>query len=217
MSEYLVDSPTGTPVARYLFAHGAGAPMDSDFMVAISAALAGRGIEVLRFEFPYMAQRRHGGTRRPPNPVAQLQEDFREVLSEVSARDPRLPLFIGGKSMGGRVASLLADESYAAGNIAGLVCFGYPFHPRGKPEKLRTGHLLEMACPALVVQGSRDPLGSRQEVEGYGLARQIQVGWLEDGDHDFRPRRASGFTREGHWQAAADAAADFILGWVSRD
>ncbi|WP_237060579.1 alpha/beta fold hydrolase [Microbulbifer sediminum] len=215
MSEFLVDAPAGTPRARFLFAHGAGAPMDSDFMVAISSALAGRGIEVVRFEFPYMAQRRRGGKRRPPNPVPQLQEYFREVLAEVDDRQPELPLFVGGKSMGGRLASMLADEYREGGVIEGLVCFGYPFHPRGKPDRLRTEHLREMACPALVVQGTRDPLGSRGEVETYGLSPSIRVQWLGDGDHDFRPRRASGFTRDGHWRSAADAAAGFMLGLAS--
>ncbi|SDK29920.1 alpha/beta family hydrolase [Microbulbifer yueqingensis] len=207
--DFLVDSPPGEPEARFLFAHGAGAAMDSEFMAAISAALAERGIEVLRFEFPYMAQRRTGGSRRPPNPMPQLLEYFREVLAQ--ARKPGLPLFIGGKSMGGRAASLLADEYFGKGAVAGLVCFGYPFHPRGKPEKLRTAHLAELGCPALVVQGTRDPLGNREEVEAYALSPAIRLHWLEDGDHDFKPRRASGFTREQHWQSAAAAAAGFIL------
>lgn len=209
MPDFLRDTPAGTVRARFLFAHGAGAPMDSDFMQAISAGLCGRGIEVLRFEFPYMTQRRSGGSRRPPNPMPQLLDCFRAQVEKAGGQG--VPLFIGGKSMGGRVASLLADELFQNGEVAGVACLGYPFHPRGKPERLRTEHLLELECPALVVQGSRDPLGNRSEVAGYGLPDSIGIQWLEDGDHDFKPRRASGFTREQHWHSAVEAVAGFIL------
>ncbi|WP_346839574.1 alpha/beta family hydrolase [Microbulbifer sp. SAOS-129_SWC] len=209
MPEHLVDSPAAAPRARFLFAHGAGAPMDSDFMAAISAGLCAAGIEVVRFEFPYMAERRHGGSRRPPNPVPQLLDAFRGEVERFTA--DALPLFIGGKSMGGRAASLLARELHMSGAVQGLVCFGYPFHPRGKPERLRTEHLYTLACPTLIVQGSRDPLGNRAEVDSYQLPEDIQWAWLEDGDHDLKPRRASGHTRAEHWQSAVDAAAGFIL------
>ncbi len=209
MSDLLIDRP-GQPRARFLFAHGAGAPMDSDFMQAIAAGLGARGIEVVRFEFPYMAERRSGGGRRPPNPMPQLQACFRERIESAIGKGDELPLTIGGKSMGGRVASLLAQEYFNRGQVAGLVCLGYPFHPRAKPDKLRTEHLLDLSCPALFVQGSRDPLGSVDEVAGYGLPESIRIEWLEDGDHDLRPRRASGFTREQHWQSAVDAVAAFL-------
>jgi predicted alpha/beta-hydrolase family hydrolase len=119
------------------------------------------------------------------------------------------PLLIGGKSMGGRVASLIADEQFAAGAIAGLVCLGYPFHPPRKPEQLRTAHLQAMACPALIVQGERDPFGGRGEVAGYRLSPAIRLHWADDGDHDLGPRGASGFTRKGNLAAAADAVAQF--------
>ncbi|WP_323843834.1 alpha/beta family hydrolase [Microbulbifer magnicolonia] len=205
----MINSPA-KPRARFLFAHGAGAPMDSDFMQAIATGLCARAIEVVRFEFPYMAERRRGGGKRPPNPMPQLQESFREQIELAAQRAGNLPLYIGGKSMGGRVASLLAQEYVDKGTVAGLVCLGYPFHPRGKPDKLRTEHLLALSCPALIVQGSRDPLGNAEEVAGYDLPSSIRVAWLEDGDHDFKPRRASGFTREQHWQSASDAIAAFI-------
>ncbi|WP_444901907.1 alpha/beta fold hydrolase [Microbulbifer sp. SSSA007] len=207
MSNYLIDSPQ-SPKARFLFAHGAGAPMDSEFMQALSLGLCGQGVEVIRFEFPYMAQRRTGGSKRPPNTMPQLEECFREQIAHFSGS---FPLFIGGKSMGGRVASLLADESFAESLIAGVVCLGYPFHPQGKPDKLRTEHLQAISCPTLIVQGDRDPLGNRVEVDTYGLADTIEVEWLEDGDHDFKPRRASGFTHAGHWQSAVEIAAQFML------
>ncbi|WP_444916618.1 alpha/beta family hydrolase [Microbulbifer sp. JMSA003] len=207
MSEWLIDSPS-EPRARFLFAHGAGAPMDSEFMQFLAQGLCEQGVEVVRFEFPYMAQRRTGGSKRPPNTMPQLQESFREQIVQLG---PELPLFIGGKSMGGRVASLLADEYWGQKAIAGAVCLGYPFHPQGKPEKLRTEHLVDIRCQTLVIQGDRDPLGSRAEVEGYGLANTIEVEWLEDGDHDFKPRRASGFNQLQHWQSAVELAAQFML------
>ncbi|SDZ75730.1 alpha/beta family hydrolase [Microbulbifer marinus] len=209
MSESLIDSPA-EPRVRFLFAHGAGAPMDSDFMQAIASGLCECGVEVVRFEFPYMAQRRTGGSKRPPNRMPELLECFREQIDRISEKDDGLPLYIGGKSMGGRAASLLAQEYCDRGVVAGLVCLGYPFHPRGKPDKLRTEHLLELSCPTLIVQGSRDPLGNVEEVEGYGLSDSIRLLWLEDGDHDFKPRRVCGFTREQHWQAAVAAVARFL-------
>lgn len=209
MAEMLVDRPAGRAAARLLLAHGAGAPMDSEFMQAIAARLCARGVEVLRFEFPYMAERRSGGGKRPPNKMEVLLDCYRERIRELAAGGEKL--FIGGKSLGGRVASLLAGDEYRLGHIGGLVCLGYPFHPRGRPDKLRTAHLYQLDCPALFVQGSRDPLGSFDDVAGYRLQGSIRFEWLEDGDHDFKSRRASGCTQEQHWQTAARAAADFIL------
>ncbi|MEW5250312.1 alpha/beta family hydrolase [Microbulbifer sp. 2201CG32-9] len=207
----LYDRPRGVARARFLFAHGAGAPMDSEFMRVISAGLSAHGVEVWRFEFPYMAARRSGGPRRPPNPMPQLLDSLRGFVERADTSAEGIPLLIGGKSLGGRVASLLADELYAEERIAGLVCFGYPFHPRGKPDQLRTAHLRALNCPTLVLQGSRDPLGSRGEVAGYDLSAALGFRWLEDGDHDFRPRIASGFTQGEHWQKAVEAAAGFML------
>lgn len=112
--------------------------------------------------------------------------------------------------MGGRVASLLASEAHAKGAIAGLVCLGYPFHPPGKPDQLRTAHLENMTCPALIVQGERDPFGGRAEVETYRLSDAISLAWIGDGDHDLGPRGASGFTRKGNLAAAAGAIAAFM-------
>jgi len=107
------------------------------------------------------------------------------------------------------VASLVADQLYAQECIVGLACLGYPFHPPKKPEQLRTAHLVALACPALIVQGERDPFGTRAEVEGYGLSRAIRMHWAGDGDHDLGPRGGSGFTRKGNLAGAADAIAAF--------
>ncbi|MDG9927065.1 MULTISPECIES: alpha/beta family hydrolase [unclassified Pseudomonas] len=189
-----------------ILAHGAGAPMDSPFMQRMAELLAERGVGVLRFEFPYMAERRRSGGKRPPNPQAQLLECWREVYRLVREQVSG-PLAVGGKSMGGRMASLLADELQADA----LVCLGYPFHAAGKPEKPRVAHLAEMRTPTLIVQGERDALGSRERVEGYSLSPSIEMLWLEAADHDLKPLKASGFSHEQHLQRAAQAVADFLL------
>jgi uncharacterized protein len=190
---------------RFLCAHGAGAGMETPFLKVVAELLAERGIATYRFEFAYMAARRQG-VRKPPPKAERLTDEYRSAVAAVPAGPP---LIIGGKSMGGRVASLVADELHAAGSIAGLACLGYPFHPPKKPEQLRTAHLLALACPTLIVQGERDPFGTRAEVESYGLSPAIGFHWADDGDHDLGPRGGSGFTRKGNLAAAADAIAEF--------
>lgn len=189
-----------------ILAHGAGAPMGSPFMQRMAELLAERGVGVLRFEFPYMAERRRGGGKRPPNPQAQLLECWREVYRLVREQVSG-PLAVGGKSMGGRMASLLADELEADA----LVCLGYPFHAAGKPEKPRVAHLAELRTPTLIVQGERDALGGQERVEGYSLSPSIEMLWLEAADHDLKPLKASGFSHEQHLQRAAQAVVDFLL------
>lgn len=169
-----------------LLAHGAGAPMDTDFMNRVAATMAQSGFRVVRFEFAYMAARRETGKKAPPLRAERLVAEFREAIKAIS-RDGIL--IIGGKSMGGRVASLVADEMREAGDIDGLVCLGYPFHPVGRPDKLRTEHLESIRTPTLICQGTRDSFGAREEVETYNLSDEISIFWLEDGDHDLRPRK----------------------------
>lgn len=203
MTDFLFDGPEAAPVTL-LLAHGAGAPMDSAAMTAAAQALAAQGLRVARFEFAYMAARRTG-TRRPPPRAETVMPEYRAAVAALGA--PRL--VIGGKSMGGRVASMVADEL----GVAGLVCLGYPFHPPGRPEQLRTRHLETLRTPALIVQGTRDPFGTREEVEGYALSPAISLLWLEDGDHDLKPRKAvSGFTAAQHMATMAREVA----AWVSR-
>lgn len=120
------------------------------------------------------------------------------------------PLVIGGKSMGGRVASLAADGLRDEGRIAGLLCLGYPFHPPEKPSQLRTAHLAGLRTPTLIVQGTRDPFGTRAEVETYALSDRIEILWLEDGDHDLKPRKSvSGFTAADHLRTVAERVRDW--------
>ncbi|MBL6597290.1 MAG: dienelactone hydrolase family protein [Alphaproteobacteria bacterium] len=182
-----------------ILAHGAGAPMDTPFMDTIAKGVAEAGIAVIRFEFPYMMRRREDGKRRPPDRQPALLETWRAVFS--SATSARIA--IGGKSMGGRMASLIADEVGATS----LVCLGYPFHPPGKPDRLRTEHLATMQTPTLILQGERDPFGTKAEVDGYDLADTIEVQWLGDGNHDLAPRKKSGRT---HSQNLEEAVAGII-------
>ncbi len=193
--------------ADLLLTHGASEQVDSAFLTAMAEGLAECGVCTARFEFDYLAQVRHGASRRPPPKMPVLEEEFRvRIAAHPSAR----PLFIGGKSMGGRVASLVADEVFSSGLIAGIVCLGYPFHPVGKPEKLRTAHLRELTAPALICQGTRDPFGTTEDVTGYELSDQIKIEWLEDGDHGFKPRKRSGVTLEQNMAQAIAATARFM-------
>jgi predicted alpha/beta-hydrolase family hydrolase len=188
--------------ATLILAHGAGAGMDTEFMSVFAAGLAERDLRVVRFEFPYMAARRDSGKRRPPDPEPVLRRCWLDVIASVDAGT----LIIGGKSMGGRIASLIADETSAAG----LVCLGYPFHPTGKPDKLRIEHLKSIRVPTLILQGERDPFGNRAEVAGYKLPAAISVHWLPDGDHSLAPRKASGRTTRDNWNDAIARIAAFV-------
>ena len=186
-----------------ILAHGAGAGMDTPFMAAISEGLASHDLTVIRFEFPYMQRRRADGGRRPPDRMPVLMEAWREAIATVGQAER---LVIGGKSMGGRVASMIADDA----GVSGLVCLGYPFHPPGKPERLRTEHLARVQTPTLILQGTRDPFGKPEEVAGYDLSERIRFSWLEDGDHSFKPRVKSGRTLDRNLSEAVEVICGFI-------
>lgn len=205
MTRIVFTGPKSAPLTIAL-AHGAGAPMDSPYMEAFAEGLAARGLRCARFEFPYMAQRRDDGKKRPPNPARVLLATWREVIDEIGREN----LVIGGKSMGGRMASTIAADLEAEGSpVRGVVCLGYPFHPPGKPEKLRTDHLERLKTKTLICQGAHDPFGTAEEVPAYPLSQAIQLEWLEDGDHGFKPRKASGRTEQQNWDAALDAIQAF--------
>ena len=198
--DFLIDGPAKA-ACSILLAHGAGAPMDSPAMNAIAKSLAEAGFRVTRFEFGYMASRRTSSGRKPPPRAETLRPEYAAAIAALKVRGP---LIIGGKSMGGRVASMIVDDQPAAG----LLCLGYPFHPVGKPTQLRTAHLADLKTPTLIVQGTRDPFGTREEVAGYKLSKAIEILWLEDGDHDLRPRKAvSGFSMADHLKTMAAKAA----------
>lgn len=203
----LFDGPDEAP-ATILLAHGAGAPMDSASMTAAARALAAAGLHVVRFEFDYMARRRSQAGRKPPPRAETLVPEYRAAVIALSVDGP---VIIGGKSMGGRVASLVADELHAAGTVAGLLCLGYPFHPAGKPTQLRTAHLHELRAPTLICQSTRDSLGTQEEVATYALSPSIEFLWLEDGDHDLKPRkRVTGLTAADHLRTMAAATASWV-------
>ncbi|WP_445005983.1 alpha/beta family hydrolase [Halomonas mongoliensis] len=191
-------------IGRLLMAHGAGAGQDSTFLERSRDALAERGVQTLAIEFAYLQQMRREARRRPPPKVDRLVEELSRWC-DILTHPGLPPLWLGGKSLGGRVASLVAARDGAAG----LVLCGYPFHPPRRPETLRLAHWPLIGCPTLVVQGSRDPFGSRDEIAGYDLgAARVPV--LEDGDHDWQPRRASGLTQGGLIEEGAAAIADFL-------
>jgi predicted alpha/beta-hydrolase family hydrolase len=200
-AHFLWDDPADAPFVIIL-AHGAGQSMDAPFMEMMVTALLEAGLRVGRFEFPCMAWRRITGKKAVPDRLPVLCETWRQAVNGIDCTR----LIMGGKSMGGRIASMIADEIGAAG----LVCLGYPFHPPGKPEKLRVEHLADLQTPSLFCQGERDTFGSRSDVARYDLSPAIRLEWLSDGDHSFIPRKTSGRSLEQNLTQAATAVSDFI-------
>jgi len=199
--DYLIDGQDSAPLTL-VFTHGAGAPMDSNFMNWIALGVAAAGFRVVRFEFPYMLDRRETGIKKPPNRLPILMDTWNTVIADLGAET----LVVGGKSMGGRIASMVADDA----KVRGVVCLGYPFHPPGKPEKMRTEHLIDLKTPALFCQGERDPFGTKDEVPGFGISKGIQMHWAPDGDHGLKPRKKSGFTEEQNIADAVDTICSFM-------
>ena len=208
MTSFLYDGPESASTT-ILLAHGAGAGMESGSMTMFAEAFADAGLRVARFEFGYMAARRDGTSKPPPSPANKL---IAEYLGAIAGVEKTGKLVIGGKSMGGRMASMIAEKQYKEANIAGLLCIGYPFHPPGNPQKLRTDHLTPLTVPALICQGERDPFGTREEVAGYSLSSTTEVLWLADGDHDLKPRKASGFSHKDHVAAVAARVREWCDG-----
>ncbi|MEO8587492.1 MAG: alpha/beta fold hydrolase [Acidobacteriota bacterium] len=205
MERFLFDGPARA--ARTLvLAHGAGAAMDSPFMNAIARGVGAAGTRVARFEFPYMHGRREKGKKKPPDREPVLRESWHDAIRTLSKAEGPGALVIGGKSMGGRIASMVADEA----GVAGLVCLGYPFHPPGQPEKLRVAHLEGLATSALIVQGERDAFGTREEIARYRLSKKIRIFFLADGDHSLKPRVSSGRTEEQNLREAIAEVAAFL-------
>lgn len=177
--------------------------MDSPFMTRAARSLAGSGARVARFEFPYMGSRRAGGGRKMPDREPVLRQSWLDAIDLVrGARS----LFIGGKSLGGRIASMVADEA----RVDGVVCLGYPFHPPGRPDRLRTAHLESITRPTLIVQGTRDAFGVRAEVEEYRLSRRVRIYWIEDGDHSWKPSARSGRSEADNFAEGMQAVRAFL-------
>lgn len=190
----------------FVLAHGAGAGADHPFMTTFAEGLSGAGFQVVRFNFPYMEKRKEDGKKRPPDRAPKLLEAYEAVLQGIEAHDK--PLIIGGKSMGGRIASMLAAENKQL-RIDGLVCLGYPFHAPGKPDRVRTEHFSSIDIPVLIAQGERDPFGGTALLGEHALPPNFKVHWAPDGNHDLSPRKASGHTQAGNWADALEAIATF--------
>ncbi|HHF2854868.1 TPA: alpha/beta fold hydrolase [Vibrio diabolicus] len=200
MSQWIVEGPESGPL--FIFAHGAGAGMEHDFMAAVAKGLVEQGIRVVRFNFPYMIKRAEDGKKRPPDRAPKLLEAYEEVIAHFTSQ----PIVIGGKSMGGRMSSLLAENEL----VAGIACLGFPFHPPGKPEKFKGDHLANIEKPTLILQGERDTFGKREEFDDFVLSSQVKVSFLPDGDHSFKPRKSSGHTEVGNIELAVEQLVAFI-------
>ena len=209
MIDVLYSEPTDAD-AVLMLAHGAGAPMTSAFMETIVTALAARGIATARFEFGYMAARRTGGKRRPPPRAEFADPGVQRSRRGCTGQADRTANCAHRRKVHGRpCGGYVAGELHENGEIAGLVCLGYPFHAANKPAALRTAHLETLRCPALIVQGERDPFGDRALMESLPLSKAIEFHWAGDGDHDLGPRGGKGYSRRGNMEAAADAIAGF--------
>ncbi len=205
--DYLENGPKEADT-RLILAHGAGAPMDHEWMTMVAEKIAAKGVHVVRFNFDYMAEMVATGKKKPPQRAPHLLTTWQSVLADW----PHDNLIIGGKSMGGRMASMLAADLALLedGIIAGVWCLGYPFHPPGKPEKLRTEHLSRITVPLVISQGERDSFGKKEEVDQWDLPASLKLFWADDGDHGLKPRVKSGRTLSDNLGAAIDHAGQIF-------
>lgn len=201
MSSIVIDGPEAAD-ATFIFAHGAGAGMEHEFMMDVAQRIAEHGIRVVRFNFPYMVKRAEDGKKRPPDRAPKLLEAFEEVVKTYGTAKT----VVGGKSMGGRMASHLPTSL----GMKGIVCLGFPFHPPGKPEKDKGEHLQSLTTPTLILQGERDTFGNRTELENYPLSACVSLMFVPDGDHSFKPRKASGYNESDNRAQVAENVAAFI-------
>lgn len=179
----LVSEPNVKALGSILLAHGSGAPMDTPFMDRAAQALNAAGLRVFRYEFAYMAQRRETGKRPPPSRFEKLQEELAARWQDWEVEGPR---YLGGKSLGSRVSISMASRLGAAGAVA----LGYPFHPPGKPENVRLAPFEGLTCPVLILQGTRDPFGTPEDVANYPLPPQVEIHWIQGGSHDLSVRKS---------------------------
>ena len=215
-----IENNSENPIAQVIFAHGAGADKQHEFMEQITVLFNDANINVLRFNFPYMDKRIALGKRYPPDRMPKLIDCYKKVIDDYLSANSNslgLPLFIGGKSMGARVAATLAGDNEIAKYIQGVFCLGYPFHPPKKPEKLRLEPLQNTNKPILIVQGERDTLGSKLDVAEYQIANLCRTVFLADGDHSLKPRVKSGHTHQQHKESAIQAIVTFIQEIINND
>jgi predicted alpha/beta-hydrolase family hydrolase len=177
--------------AALVLAHGAGAGQSSPFMVEAAKGFASRGVSTATFDFPYMTAR-----RKVPDRAPVLEEAWREAIGSARAEFGELPVFIGGKSMGGRIATHVAAQK-TAGTLRGVVLLGYPLHPPGRPHQRRDAHLPDISEPMLFVQGERDTFGGAGEIRD--LLPQLKSASIHEipgGDHSFRVPGGKGKQQE---------------------
>lgn len=204
----------GNPKRRpvYVCGHGAGAPLDSPFMHAVATGLEQRNVCVLRFNFPYMERSLRVERRKPPDRPAVLLDTCRAIVELATAwlpekRRAKPPIFVGGKSMGGRMMSMLLAEDDAPA-AAGAVYLGYPLHPPGRSDTLRKAHLASVHVPQLFVSGTRDSLAKRELLEPVVMELQgARLHFVERGDHSLSTSRRDPLGGSGAW---LDAVAEFI-------
>ena len=215
--DFLVTEPEGEAKAVLMLAHGSGAPMDSPFMERISGLLTANGIVTVRFEFSYMARRRVDGKRRPAGRAERWTHHYFRAVEELKDGEAwkadwdELPFLIGGKSMGGRVAAMLAGDEDLNLVVKGVVVFGYPFHPIGRPEpeNWRLEPLQKSLLPILICQGERDDFGWWDEVDAIELPPQVTLEWITDGSHDLGPTGKSEATLKSNLDHAVRLASAF--------
>ncbi|MTI11485.1 alpha/beta hydrolase [Rhodospirillaceae bacterium RKSG073] len=212
------DDPQQAELDTFLFAHGAGAPMDSEYMENIAHLLSHEGLRVVRFEFPYMRQRREDGKKRPPNRENICLETWQQAVEDWQATGN---IFIAGKSMGGRMASILAAKNSEFNlPIKAVFCLGYPFHAPGKTDKWKTDHFTNIKLPTFILQGDRDPFGKSEEISQLQIDNPhwpnrdedgpISITWIPDGDHDFKPRVKSGYTHDENLSSVTKKISTYI-------
>lgn len=208
VKEFLVNSPRKNLKGIFLLAHGAGKGAANPFLETIAQGVINSGVRVVRFNFPYMEGMLQTGKRKSPNSGRVLRKCFSDVIShcieieQVAAKY----IIVGGKSMGARTASMIADKH----QVGGVVCLSYPFHPPRKMEPLRITHLQTIQTPTLICQGERDPNGRREEVQQFSLSKSVQFHWLADGDNNFIPRKISGRSQQENMADAIEAINRFI-------
>ncbi len=196
--------PAHPAAAALVLAHGAGAGQHSSFMVRAASGLAERGVSVATFDFAYVT-----AGRRVPDRAPILEAAWRDAIAAARRQLPALPLYIGGKSMGGRIATHIASQG-GAGPLAGIVLLGYPLHPPGRPDQRRDAHLTAIAEPMLFLQGSRDSFGSGEEIAALLPSLQhARLELVEGGDHSFKV--PGGAARQG---PVIERILDVVAGFV---
>jgi len=213
-SDFAYQGPKRGADRAVLLAHGAGADMNAATLTTVADALAGARVPSLRFNFPYRA-----AGRRAPDRAPVLEAALRDAAEELArrAKVPAARLVVGGRSMGGRIASMVAADAAPAGassdaGALGVVLLGYPLHPPGRPAQLRVEHFARLRAPVLFVSGTRDAFGTPEELkrESKKLSGPVSFHWVESGDHGFKPLKSSGLTVDGVLEQVAVAVVDFV-------